>query len=107
MSTNKRTQRRGRPLDFLGGFMGDDERMFVVCSNSSSVNSKSGSGWREKRRLQARGLPASDGSPTVADIRHLPITTFSQSLKLGKYLSPTRRGVNFMGIFGGMDYAAQ
>jgi hypothetical protein len=86
--------------------MGDDERMFVVCSNSSSVNSKSGSGWRAKRRLQARGLPASDGSPTVADITHLPVTTFSQSLNLGKYLSSTRRGVNFMGNFGRTVYAA-
>jgi hypothetical protein len=84
--------------------MGGDERMFVVCSNSSSVNSKSGSGWRAKRRLQARGLPASDGSPTVADITHLPVTIFFNSLKLGKYLSPTRRGVNFMGYLGGTDY---
>src|SRR3990167_3741091 len=72
MRAKSRIQRTGRPPDFLGDFMGEDERVFVVCSNSSSVNSKSGSGWRAKNRLDS-ALPANDGPPATANIGHLPV----------------------------------
>lgn len=63
----------GRPPDCFGDFIGEDERVFVVCSNSSSVNSKSGSGWRANKRLE-NALPADDGPPATANIGHLPVT---------------------------------
>ena len=59
-------------LNCLGGFLGDDERTVVVCSNSSSVNSRSGSGWRAKNRFQVRGRSPSDGLPAKGNIEHLP-----------------------------------
>lgn len=72
MMARSRIQRTGRPPDFFGDFMGEDERVFVVCSNSSSVNSKSGSGWRAKNNVESV-LPANDGPPATANIGHLPV----------------------------------
>ena len=72
MRAKSRIQRPGRPPDCLGDFMGEDERVFVVCSNSSSVNSKSGSGWRANNRVE-NALPANDGPPATANIGHLPV----------------------------------
>lgn len=45
--SSKKIQSSGRPpLDFFPGFIAEAGRVAVVWSSSSSVNSKSGSGWR-------------------------------------------------------------
>src|SRR5687768_13816331 len=76
--------------------MGEGDRIVVVCSSSSSVNSRSGSGWRAKNRLQSRGLPTNDG-PTIANIEHLPLA--DSIVESEKVLITKARGCQFCRIF--------
>jgi len=71
-SIKRMIQRIGRPpLDFLRGLNGVGVLIEVVWSSSSSVNSKSGSGWRAKRRVQLKGFSIDARFPTSAAIDHL------------------------------------
>src|SRR3990167_7453533 len=96
MRAKSRIQRTGRPPDFLGDFMGEDERVLVVCSNSSSLNSKSASGWQAKNRLES-SLPANDGPPATANIGRLPVAIIGKRSYSVKVLSTKVRWSQFCG----------